>query len=59
MSIERSNALSEMFRQGKIPVEPFVFIDALNGTVVRDTFCTIKATIGKSNMHFITLITDD
>lgn len=59
MSIERSKALSEMFRQGKIPVEPFVCIDALNGTVVRDVFCTIKATIGKSNMHFITLITDD
>lgn len=59
MSIERSKALSEMFRQGKITVELFVCIDALNGMVVRDVFCTIKATIGKSNMHFITLITDD
>lgn len=59
MSIERSKALSEMFRQGKIPAEPFVCIDALNVTAARDVFCTIKATIGKSNMHFITLITDD
>ena len=30
MSVNRNKALFEMFRQGKVPIEPFVCIDAYN-----------------------------
>lgn len=48
-----------MFRQGKVPIEPFVCIDTYNKKVTNDVFCTIRTTIDSSSIHFITLITDD
>ena len=59
MSVNRNKALFEMFRQGKVPIEPFVCIDAYNKKNTNDVFCTIRTTIDSSSIHFITLITDD
>lgn len=59
MSVNRNKALFKMFRQGKVPIEPFVCIDAYNKKNTNGVFCTIRTTIDSSNILFITLITDD
>lgn len=56
---QNSRALFAMFEKRLVPLEPYVCIDAYNQKVVRDSFCTIRATINSSNVHFITVIEDD
>ena len=56
--INKSKHLTEMIKGRQIPIRPFMFIDAYNRST-KDGICgTIKTTIDKSNMSFITILED-